>query len=383
MFAVKHQRISARTYIDSFAFLYVGWIVLSALVNVGNLGARSASDNMAALVSLLTQLFLMSPFLLGREYVYTTQALSVFFAAARIAVAISIVVAITLYLGQPDLYAARSDIGQRIPLVLTFFVWGLFAIGISRRGQTVDVVFWVLGTVLLLLALSRAGYLQWTTSAIGFLALIGWRNLGSLFAKSLFVASIGLLLFHIVGITDYIADTIGSRMQMILNFQETAETDQSASLRLAIWKGLLGEITKSPLAILFGSGQLGPSSVGLLYYGAAGVATRTSAHSQYIDTLFRSGIVGALLETGAVLAVIYYSVFKVRVGLVSPYIRLHGVALIGSMVFGIFHETLRWHVFGLYFWLYAGALSGHVGGGRNGGKQYDFKRVTGTSDSVT
>lgn len=38
----------------------------------------------------------------------------------------------------------------------------------------------------------------------------------------------------------------------------------------------------------------------------------------------------------------------------------NGIALIGSMMFGLFQETVRWQIFGFYFWLYAGISSGYL-----------------------
>lgn len=105
--------------------------------------------------------------------------------------------------------------------------------------------------------------------------------------------------------------------------QEAASPDDSAGIRMLLWRRIVEYVLQHPLT---GSGYLGvwimpglPADVG-------------SAHNQYMDVFYRTGILGAIAY-----AWLLYCVLR--------YFRRHDRAMFwgmtGVLIFGMFHETFK------------------------------------------
>jgi O-antigen ligase len=137
------------------------------------------------------------------------------------------------------------------------------------------------------------------------------------------------------------------------------EQDESASLRLQMWREFARKLSENPLRWITGFGQLGPSYIGEQQVTLSGrFATMYSAHSEYVDVLLRSGVVGLGLVIALWGLIVYrgFSFGGTYQAERAVYFA-HSAAFVGLAFFGLFQETLRWPTFGLYFWFYAGVVS--------------------------
>ena len=102
---------------------------------------------------------------------------------------------------------------------------------------------------------------------------------------------------------------------------DVSNANSSVGYRLSVWRAILQYIFQNPL---FGSGYNG---VWVILDGNSG-----SAHSQYLDVLFRVGIVGFILYV----SVLYMCGKKLK--------QIDGslfIGFLGVLVMGIFHETFK------------------------------------------
>lgn len=104
------------------------------------------------------------------------------------------------------------------------------------------------------------------------------------------------------------------------NYAEGGEA--SGKIRLGIWSILLNRMIDDRM--WFGSGFAGP----YLFDAAMG-----SAHSQYVDILFRTGPLGLILYLG-LWVVVVWRCFRYSVEL--------GVAMLAWFIFGFFNETTKY-----------------------------------------
>jgi O-antigen ligase len=316
-------------------------------------------------VSLATALFTMSPYLLGRTYFQKKEDLVLFTrwaAVSNLIVLLAVGFFFVYYMA--DLYTARQITAQRIPMMLTFIAWAICAPALwEPRRQKLRVFLWLLAIVVIALSLTRASYLQWAVSAVVFLGISLLR--GWLAWKPTLLAAGLMLGAGITGLTMWKAEDgevnlIVQRASQLLTVRETLAGDESASSRAEIWRRLGDNLKAHPYHLLFGYGQLGPSAyIGGTFMSVSGEFVKAyNAHNQHLDTLVRAGLFGALLEM-LIFAMVTVKPLRAIPGQNPGIFQAHSAALFGVFVYGMFHETIRWQMFGLYFWLYAGMVSYH------------------------
>lgn len=263
----------------------------------------------------------------------------------------------------PDIYVSRSVIQQRLPLIICYLstLMVVLSAGRSRWSRLLA----VFGLVMVALALSRASFLQLVISVAMLVLLFPlalfravWRLKGYL---ALILVALALAaVFYPKTFSVY--RIVQERFSGLVSQKNLTSEDYSASTRLEVWRSLRTEIYAHPFSFALGFGQLGPSFIGKTFTASDGeVVTSYSAHNQYLDTFLRAGTPGLLLEGLLWAAVVYYSLRgRFRDRRQKLFARGNGVALLGVLAFGMFHETLRWSLFASFFWLFAGWLAGAV-----------------------
>jgi O-antigen ligase len=234
----------------------------------------------------------------------------------------------------------------------------VYGLTFTRFARVLSVV----GITAVAVALSRASFLQLLASlaALGvifptaFLRMI-WRQKASLLLAVLG----GTLLVFTPSRAITVVELVQARFAALVASRNLDTEDYSASVRIEIWRSLGREIQSHPASYLFGFGQLGPSFIGAGFTSSEGEDIADySAHNQYLDTMVRAGVPGVASEVLLMLAVIYYACMgRFQTSAQKRFALANGIALVGVLVFGMFHETLRWNLFAGLFWLFAGWLA--------------------------
>ena len=263
----------------------------------------------------------------------------------------------------PDLYQSRGIVKQRLPLIICYLsTVALVMAGSSRKAPR---LLPALGLLTVGLALSRGSFLQLIASIAALFACfpqafvrLGWR-----LRRYWVVGAVGILAVAAFSPRAWqVLETVLQRFSALVTPAELGREDYSASVRIEIWHALLREMCERPLSFVFGFGQLGPSYIGPTFTSSEREIIQSySAHSQYLDTLVRGGIPAVILECFLWICVISVALrgrFASRDQ--ELFARGNGVALLGVLAFGLFHETLRWSLFSALFWMFAGWLAGAV-----------------------
>jgi hypothetical protein len=138
---------------------------------------------------------------------------------------------------------------------------------------------------------------------------------------------------------DFGSLSIGKDTQSMIDHDYAEGGEASGKIRMKIWYILLSRMINDWMWL--GSGFAGP----YLFDTAIG-----SAHSQYIDILFRTGPLGLIIYLCLWVVLVWRS-FKYSVEL--------GVAMLAWFLFGFFHETTKYSYGGfLFFSLYSYAWHG-------------------------
>jgi len=368
VYMVRH-RAQPFSFLDHAVLLYVMWAAFSFLLSLPSLLFSGRAELLEAqIVSFFSFLLTVSPYLLGRLYFQDGEQTHSFLVGVALAFGFLLLYyGILIYGRVGNLYLARHDIVQRVPLVITFVAWGVCALGFWKfPGAPLLLVLWMSGSFIVILSLTRASYLQWLLSAAAFclISAAGHRRflrraaVTVVLAGVIAVAASTYLRAHF----NFDPGVVVDRAGQLMHLRETASSDESASVRLEIWRRLGNRLLESPLRLLAGFGQLGPSPyLGGTFFSISGeYVSQYNAHSQYLDTTIRMGLVGLLLEL-AVLGMMIVQPFRTRLPAGNlEFFKAHSGALAGMVVYGIFHETLRWQMFGFYFWLYAGMVSAQL-----------------------
>lgn len=376
LFYFVRHKVRVFTPLDQVVAVYLGWVIFGFLLNLlMSIFSGQEDLNRHRAFSLLAFFVSFSPYLVGRHYFSSERAVKDFINSMLIT--FSGVVFYFYYalfdFGLSDLNDARVVMSQRIPMIICFvaIIAGSLAI-LGYRMKIYLLCLWIFGSVLIILSLTRAVYIQWLVSSIIIFFLLIKR--GSI--PRLVAVALSLLLFFLL--SPYVPLVPGHHIERIFERAATVYTnidlfgrstdgvdsvmvsiDESSSLRILMWRALLDKLSENPLRWLVGFGQLGASYVGPSLVSEAGVyVPNYSAHSEYVDVLIRAGGVGLVLIV-VILSTVIFRGFCVsgRSEVVGKICFAHSIALVGVAFYGLFHEYLRYPIFGMYFWLYAGIVS--------------------------
>ncbi|THF57628.1 O-antigen ligase family protein [Pseudothauera rhizosphaerae] len=349
---IKSRTIGLKSNIDKFVFIYIVWIFISFLLGTAfHINQETHTTFNARFVSLAWSFIIISPYFIGRlTHIPDAKLLTILskFNLIFLATTISLIL---FFIFSGDLYLARQITEQRMPLIIVFWSWTFGAIAIYLKKYFF--ISWALGTAVVLLSLTRAAYVAWFAVIFFLIPLLPIKKIATLF-----VTVIGFLAFMLLITLSQdgtIAEQITSRFEEYFFSKDVIEKDYSANIRIEVWKGLLETLTQHPTAFFFGFGQLGPSYFPIDIIDPLGnVIPSTSAHSQFIDSIFRTGVIGLFIELLIFYQVTWRAARDLRMGII---LRAASAALGAALVYGVFHETLRWPVFGILFWYLSGCIS--------------------------
>lgn len=352
------------TALDKLVFIYIYWSFLSYIFNIPwvilELGPERVINQS---VSLATMLMFLMPYYVGRFCKPSDNNIRNMLNILSISCLVVFIFYIVGYVKMmPNLYMARELIGQRIPTVVALISCVLlFMWIISKPRQTKYLIVSSLGFLLVILSLTRAVYIQ---IAFSFIALIFWMYKNNQIKIKTIIATFSIVaIFAVSGYTFFVQRydvdpfLLLDRVDQIFHPSETTANDESANVRVTIWADLGKKLIEYPPGLFFGFGQLGPSYIGDKFTSLSGEAISSySAHNQYLDTLIRSGVIGLLIEALILVNVLSAS-FKNDTTLAGEFFIAFGLAIFGVIFYGFFHETLRYHMYSVCFWFYAGFLS--------------------------
>jgi len=369
-FYLLQHRSSPLNVLDQLVGAYLLWSLAVYAINIPLLWSEGYSGVLPnQFISLVTLLFTMSPYLIGRCYFSGPQTLDRF--VKIMAMVFSVVL---LYFAWSfahelhDLFLARRIIDQRIPMMVAFLGWAICGLAFWTKRRYLFIP-WLLALLVVVLSLTRAAYIQWAFSAVLFY-FASWRRsqnrprfvAASLVVIAIFCVAVAAGAVYLEHTKGFSLTTVQERVEELITVQKTIRTDESANTRIEVWRRLTAKLLAAPQHLLLGYGQLGPSFMKVQFASIAGNwVAGLNAHSQYLDTVIRTGVPGLLLELWLFVAVMLR---PFRGPTLTPersaIFQLHSLALAGVVFYGIFHETLRWQMFGLYFWLYAGIVSAQL-----------------------
>jgi O-antigen ligase len=351
---------SRMTTLDILFYLYFAWVLFSFLVNL-IFSFDTFEIQIRRVISAGIAVLLMSSFFVGRaiggggnkgDAIVKGVFLTYFFVLAYVIVVFSVS-------PSKDLYMIRRIIGQRLPMVIAFVATLACAYYLAGRRKKYSGIVAGSGLTLVLLSLTRAAYIQVLVS----LSLLVARHVRFSFVR-LLMATVVVILIAVPAY--YVFRDAKATRQIVMRFEQTFDVkqqsteDPSGSFRIAMWKFLGNKLLSEPHHLIVGYGQLGPSFITddlVLPDGTTGAGE--SAHSQYIDILVREGLIGLMIFLALCYKVITLGRSK-RLSLNNPsstFVFANTVAMAGIMFYSIFHETVRYPMFGFYFWLYLGMLS--------------------------
>jgi O-antigen ligase len=350
--------------LDQLVGIYFVWIFISYLANV----AASASDfhlevELRRILSLSMTCSLLMGYVIGRSLHWELSGRLKAFNAGLV-VTFAGLSAFYLWMlhkaGLADLFLAREAIGQRMPLMICYMTIICFVYALFRKQTRFRLyALAVLGLIVVLLSLTRAAYIQLFISGVMIFCYISPRNRVRIGALAVLLA----ISYVVYAQYDKQAgmqsvETVTQRLTNITQVTESVESDASGGFRIAMWRAIIAKLSENPVRWLVGFGSLGPSSVIDSVDYSFGTTAGSSAHSQYLDILVREGVAGLLLFGIICLKMIRLGLAKARWpdGEVRYIVFAHAVAMAGVMAYGFFHETVRYPIFGVFFWIYAGSL---------------------------
>jgi O-antigen ligase len=250
-----------------------------------------------------------------------------------------------------DLMRTRVIIEQRIPMVISYVSVIAFVFAMKFKKHRIIYFFVFLsGTILVLISVTRAAYLQLTASLVLFTFIsLYHKPLKTVLLSAIFLILVGFLFAR----SDYSSQITG-RVKSFLS-PTTHGKDISISYRLQQWNALIDEMIHHPDKLVFGHGQLGASYIKT----NVNKIESSSAHSQYLDILIREGVFGLILFVFFFIYIIYLGIF--RQDLFPPeykvFVFANSIGLFGVFFYGFFHESIRYFQFGYFYMLFAGFIS--------------------------
>lgn len=164
---------------------------------------------------------------------------------------------------------------------------------------------WAMGLLTLLLAQSKTAWLSFTVCALA----MAWVRSGPNFGRAIqspkhqstVVAGLGLAITGLLGVGMQVTfGNVGGKLQRFFDSTEGAQLT-SLTGRDQIWAVAAQEWERYPV---FGYGL---SMFDLNHRMQIGISAATHAHNQFMDTLGRSGMVGAVALISYVMVLLYYS----------------------------------------------------------------------------
>lgn len=356
---LTNKFIRTKSEINTLVIVYFCWVLISYFVSILYDVLTDADDNIVHRTVSLAFFFLnVVSYYLALVLVRNESNLKSLIFFSRILFVALLLYCLKDYLFAVDLYQARQSIGQRLPLVLVYLSWILCSGFLLRHeaSKYALLCIFALSTVVVALSLTRAAYIQWFVSLVFFLVICRVEiNKKRLVVISFFVfVAVGWL-----AISSGFFELISDRIFGLFNPHVLEQQDISVSIRTTIWKEVITELFNSPFHLIFGQGQLGSSYMDISFISALGFGVEnTSAHSQYLDVIVRSGVVGLVFELLIIFTAIYRSLKLRKLGIFPSFFGGNAIALIGILAYGVFHESLRWQMFGFIFWFYLGVVSG-------------------------
>lgn len=366
-YAVDH-RTKHLTVLDQTLLLYLAWAILTYLINLPILAVSSGRHDLVSkqFVSLLTLFLSVSPYLLGRYYFDSDRKVRRFAQLSTFAFGVMVVSYAVFYCTHlTDLYMARRSIQQRIPMVIVMVAWVVGSLGFwGHRPRMLCRLLWVLGSIIALLSLTRASYVQWAVSALLFASITFFKPKAR---TSMLRWAVGLSIALIVALASpavrgmSATRTLFDRISQLTTLHETVDTELSANTRVEMFHRITEKLLATPARLVVGYGQLGPGTIGDPFISEFGeYISEYNAHDEYLDELVRGGVVGVGLDITLLLMVILQPLICRSDCTELDFFKAHSVALAGVAVYALFGETLRWQMFGSYFWVYAGMQSAHL-----------------------
>jgi len=365
MLFLVYGKISYLTTLDYLVAFYAVWVFLSFLINLPFIYIYGGFDLIIRqAASLVYFYFLMAPYLLGRYFFNDGRKIVLFLWLVLMVVFVFSIFLLYLYYEAGAIGDVRKILLQRFPMLFAFMSWVSIAMTFvsAKKYRFICIGLWCVFSIIVALSLTRAAYLQWLVSAMFFIIYFFNRSYFNVRNRFYLITSIfALAMIVMLFLFKNNVSTVTDRAFMIFEFDALTNEDYSANLRLKIWGAILNNLLNNPFHLFFGYGQLGSSFIKYEFVSILNeTMSATSAHSQYLDTLVRSGLIGFFLEIYVMLFVIVKSLsIKVNENYALIF-KGHGVALIGVMAFSIFNETMRWQIYGFYFWIYSGILSSYL-----------------------
>lgn len=357
----KIERNVSRGSLTLDVLFYLGWVLLSFLLNF-IFSMDSAELQGRRIISLGMAFLLISGFFIGRSFYANNSNTKTLINGILFTYLLVMLYISFIFLSQPslDLYVVRRIIGQRLPFVIAF-VSTLAAVYFffDKPKKFYKLYYFsimILGVLGVVFSLTRAAYIQLFISFI----ILFMNEIRKYFFRGVFIFALILSTSFVFLklFSEYSSvKQITSRVELLFDIKAQSQEDESGSFRIEMWKFLIGKLFDDPVRLLIGYGQLGPTHVARDFVSSDGISGN-NAHNQYLDIVVREGLVGLFFF----LWLCYKSLamgFSVK-GVpddVKLFILANSIGLTGVMFYGFFHETVRYPLFGFYFWLYLGILS--------------------------
>lgn len=380
-FDKSRLQAGARTALGRVMGAIVLWTIASTILNYGrDLIAGNEYFLLPRAISVAASAgYMVLPFLVGIMAIRSKADMSAFvrgFLTASVVAAMTYVAVFVYHALFAHLEAPRILIGQRVPLVLCAALFILAFTSKARLLLYAAALFLLCSTIMLS---ETRGIAAVMIPASAIACILIWR-LGRPSRSLILAASVicgALVAQHATSLAlrfqwlgtslanaplkaDYnrYLESIDAPLTRAAAAQGI--TDESLMTRLLIWDSLIEKLSHGPMSLLIGFGQLGPAYVGDTRTSPHGlIISRYSAHNEYFDQAVRGGLIGLALF----LVFCWVLVVRARaLGRQDEDLRDLGWGLLITLLvaggYGMFHETVRYPLFGNLFWFLAGSFVG-------------------------
>jgi hypothetical protein len=361
IYFVSIARFKMRTLLDVIIHIYITLGVVSLIVGLINLLIDGAELHI-----LLNTLKSFLVFLLILVYfgAYSIKIEKFSLSSSYLFVCTVVAIMCTygyIFLGDPiTLYLSRGSIAwlsswpQRwVVFCLVGHFYFLCRYGVTKRK--IDGIFHLLFLASIVLSGTRSAVLG---LLIGYsvLSLLSYRDFYRIVIISLCVA-VAVFLFY-----ENFQETF--RLSEFVEFS-SSDSDSSMGYRLNnLWPGIVNSL--STIRIPFGWGHVGPAYIPHEYFADSSLMSNVpgeeagSAESQYMDVLFRQGVLGLVFYLVInIMGMIYaYILYKYDCSFQRKAIWKSALAWQAAIfVHGVTVETTRFPLYSLFYFLFLGIMS--------------------------